>query len=45
MERFFGRLDAELHNGYGPTEATIAATFWQCKPGAPNERADWPADR
>jgi amino acid adenylation domain-containing protein len=31
QDRFFARFDAELHNGYGPTEATIAATFWTCK--------------
>lgn len=31
QERFFTRLDAELHNLYGPTEATIDATFWTCR--------------
>jgi amino acid adenylation domain-containing protein len=31
QDRFFARMTAELHNGYGPTEATIAATFWTCK--------------
>jgi len=31
VERFFNHLNAELHNGYGPTEATIGATFWTCK--------------
>ena len=31
VERFFQCLDAELHNGYGPTEATVAVTFWKCK--------------
>jgi amino acid adenylation domain-containing protein len=31
QERFFSRFDATLHNGYGPTEATIAATFWTCE--------------
>jgi amino acid adenylation domain-containing protein len=30
QERFFSRLQASLHNGYGPTEATITATFWTC---------------
>ena len=30
-ERFFARLDAGLINFYGPTEATIDATFWTCK--------------
>jgi len=35
QERFFERLGADLHNGYGPTEATIGASFWTCdrKPG------------
>jgi amino acid adenylation domain-containing protein len=32
VERFFARLDAELHNGYGTGH--VAATFWRCKPGA-----------
>jgi amino acid adenylation domain-containing protein len=32
QDRFFGRLpsSSSLHNGYGPTEATIGATFWKC---------------
>ncbi len=30
QEQFFNRFDAELHNAYGPTEATIGATFWTC---------------
>jgi amino acid adenylation domain-containing protein len=33
QERFFERLSASLHNGYGPTEATITATFWTCEHG------------
>jgi amino acid adenylation domain-containing protein len=33
QERFFARMAADLYNGYGPTEATIAATFWACKRG------------
>lgn len=34
-ERFFARLPAaRLYNGYGPTEATISATFWECRPGS-----------
>jgi amino acid adenylation domain-containing protein/non-ribosomal peptide synthase protein (TIGR01720 family) len=34
MERFFERLGgADLHHSYGPTEASIAATEWQCEPG------------
>jgi amino acid adenylation domain-containing protein/non-ribosomal peptide synthase protein (TIGR01720 family) len=31
QERFFARLECELHNLYGPTEAAIDVTFWQCK--------------
>ncbi|MEH2268244.1 MAG: amino acid adenylation domain-containing protein [Nostoc sp.] len=31
QERFFTRLECELHNLYGPTEAAIDVTFWQCK--------------
>jgi amino acid adenylation domain-containing protein len=31
QERFFTRFHAGLHNGYGPTEATISATFWTCE--------------
>ena len=30
-ERFLSRLSADLHNGYGPTEATIGASFWKCR--------------
>ncbi len=32
VERFFERLklDGVLHNVYGPTEASIDATFWKC---------------
>lgn len=30
-KRFFGRLDAELYNGYGPTEASVGVTVWACK--------------
>ncbi len=32
QEKFFARLNAELHNLYGPTEAAIDVTFWQCTP-------------
>jgi len=28
--RFFERLNAELHNLYGPTEASVDVTYWQC---------------
>jgi amino acid adenylation domain-containing protein len=31
QERFFSRLDVELHNLYGPTEAAIDVTYWRCK--------------
>jgi len=31
QERFFDRLEIELHNLYGPTEAAIDVTFWQCE--------------
>jgi amino acid adenylation domain-containing protein len=36
-DRFFARSGAELHNIYGPTEATIGATFWTCLPEALEE--------
>ena len=32
QDRFFGRLDAELHNLYGPTEAAVDVTWWACDP-------------
>jgi amino acid adenylation domain-containing protein len=35
QERFFERIDAELHNLYGPTEAAIDVTAWACRPGDP----------
>ena len=31
QEEFFSRLQAELHNSYGPTETSIDATFWACE--------------
>ncbi|MBW4477607.1 MAG: amino acid adenylation domain-containing protein [Tolypothrix brevis GSE-NOS-MK-07-07A] len=30
-QRFFNKLDAQLHNLYGPTETAVDVTFWQCK--------------
>jgi amino acid adenylation domain-containing protein/non-ribosomal peptide synthase protein (TIGR01720 family) len=30
QEKFFARMDAELHNLYGPTETSIDATFRTC---------------
>jgi len=32
VNRFFSRLPGELHNLYGPAEAAIDVTFWQCRP-------------
>ena len=34
QERFFARLDAELHNLYGPTEAAVDVTAWACDPAS-----------
>jgi amino acid adenylation domain-containing protein len=34
QDRFFSRLDAELHNLYGPTEAAIDVTWWACDPAS-----------
>ena len=31
QERFFARLEAELHNLYGPTEAAVDVTYWACQ--------------
>ena len=31
-QRFFDRLNCQLHNLYGPTEAAIDVTFWECQP-------------
>lgn len=31
QERFFSRLEAELHNLYGPTEAAVDVTYWACR--------------
>ncbi|WP_106477476.1 non-ribosomal peptide synthetase [Phytohalomonas tamaricis] len=30
QERFFAKLNAELHNLYGPTEAAVDVTYWPC---------------
>ncbi|HEY9767126.1 MAG TPA: amino acid adenylation domain-containing protein [Coleofasciculaceae cyanobacterium] len=38
QQRFFARLDSELHNLYGPTEAAIDVTYWQCQPECRRER-------
>ena len=34
QQRFFTQTIAELHNMYGPTEATIGSTFWTCQRSA-----------
>jgi amino acid adenylation domain-containing protein len=34
QDRFFRRLDAELHNLYGPTEAAVDVTWWACDPAS-----------
>ncbi|MCP4659942.1 MAG: amino acid adenylation domain-containing protein, partial [bacterium] len=34
QERFFGRLGAELHILYGPTEAAVDVTWWRCERGS-----------
>ncbi|HEY9804145.1 MAG TPA: amino acid adenylation domain-containing protein, partial [Leptolyngbyaceae cyanobacterium] len=34
QQRFYERLDAELHNLYGPTEASIDVTYWACQPNS-----------
>lgn len=31
QQRFFERLDAELHNLYGPAEAAVDVTYWPCR--------------
>ena len=31
QQRFFARLDCELHNLYGPTEAAVDVTHWACE--------------
>ena len=33
QKRFFYRLDANLYNGYGPTEASVGITMWRCERG------------
>lgn len=32
QKRCCDRLSAQLYNQYGPTEATVDATFWRCRP-------------
>jgi amino acid adenylation domain-containing protein len=34
QDRFFARLQCELHNLYGPTEAAVDVTAWQCLPNS-----------
>src|SRR5436305_2066009 len=33
-ERFFARSAAELHHGYGPTEASIGVSYGECERGS-----------
>ncbi len=35
QERFFKRLNFELHNLYGPTEAAVDVTYWACQRNSP----------
>jgi amino acid adenylation domain-containing protein len=35
QDRFFARLDAQLHNLYGPTEAAVDVSWWACDPASP----------
>jgi amino acid adenylation domain-containing protein/non-ribosomal peptide synthase protein (TIGR01720 family) len=41
---FFARLDADLHNLYGPTEVAVDVTSWRCDRDAGHERVPigWP---
>ncbi|MDK3158298.1 amino acid adenylation domain-containing protein [Kamptonema cortianum] len=34
QQRYFSKLNAQLHNLYGPTEAAIDVTYWECHPGS-----------
>jgi amino acid adenylation domain-containing protein len=34
QEKFFARVNAELHNLYGPTEAAVDVTSWRCERGS-----------
>ncbi|MDZ8085086.1 MAG: amino acid adenylation domain-containing protein [Nostoc sp. DedQUE12b] len=38
QQRFFNRLDAQLHNLYGPTETAVDVTFWQCQDSFSNQK-------
>jgi amino acid adenylation domain-containing protein len=31
QNRFFDKLNAQLHNLYGPTEAAVDVTYWECR--------------
>ncbi|MEH2354893.1 non-ribosomal peptide synthetase [Nostoc sp.] len=37
QQRFFNRLNAQLHNLYGPTETAVDVTFWQCQDSVTNQ--------
>ncbi|MFP5284931.1 MAG: condensation domain-containing protein, partial [Thermoanaerobaculia bacterium] len=34
LDRSFARLPAAILNVYGPTEASLAVTYWHCEPGS-----------
>ncbi len=34
QERFFSKINVELHNLYGPTEAAVDVTYWACQHGS-----------
>jgi len=42
-ERFYRKLNGQLHNLYGPTEASIDATYWRCE--AEESKANVPIGR
>ncbi len=44
QDRFFACFTADLYNGYGPTEASINATYWLCRPEQ-NQRPNIPIGR
>jgi amino acid adenylation domain-containing protein/non-ribosomal peptide synthase protein (TIGR01720 family) len=37
QKRFFARLAIDLHHQYGPTEATVDATMWDCQRNGESE--------
>lgn len=37
VEKFHGTLDCKLYNMYGPTEAALEVTYWDCKKNEPTD--------